>query len=60
MANCAKGNKADFLEQFSPKILETDKSEVESILNDYQEKDRVPRVKKNVSNILNNKQDIFE
>ncbi|GLF90831.1 hypothetical protein Saga11_20900 [Bacillus safensis] len=60
MANCAKGNRPDLVEQLSPKILRTDKNEVEKILNDYQQKDRVPRVKMKVSKILANKQEIFE
>ncbi|MEM5030714.1 hypothetical protein WKH33_17100 [Priestia sp. WB3] len=60
MAHCAKGNRPVLVEQYSPKILHTDKSEVENTLNDYLQKDGVPRVKTNVSTILNNKEDIFE
>ncbi|KIL21207.1 hypothetical protein B4134_1968 [Bacillus safensis] len=59
MANCA-GNGPALVEQFSPKILKTDKNEVEKILHDVNQKDQVPRVKMKVSNILENKQDIFE
>lgn len=60
MANCAKGNRPALVEQYSPKILKTDKNEVEKILNEYYQKDHVPRVKMKVSKILENKQDIFE
>ncbi|WP_260861335.1 hypothetical protein [Bacillus pumilus] len=60
MAHCAKGNRPVLVEQYSPKILHTDKSEVENTLNDYLQKDGVPRVKTNVSTILNKKEDIFE
>ncbi len=60
MANCAKGNRPVLVEQCSPKILRTDKNEVENTLNDYLQKDRVPRVKMKVSKIMNNKEDIFE
>ncbi|MDX5486074.1 hypothetical protein NJE56_14010 [Bacillus pumilus] len=60
MTHCAKGNRPVLVEQCSPKILHTDKSEVENTLNDYLQKDGVPRVKTNVSTILNNKEDIFE
>ncbi|KPN15027.1 hypothetical protein AKG37_17240 [Bacillus australimaris] len=60
MANCAKGNRPVLVEQFSPKILRTDKKEVEKILIDYHQKDCVPRVKMKVSKILENKQVIFE
>ncbi|MFK4463040.1 hypothetical protein ACLOAS_09245 [Bacillus sp. PVC-6B] len=59
MANCA-GNRPALVEQFSPKILKTDKNEVEKILHDVNQKDQVPRVKMKVSKILENKQDIFE
>ncbi|WP_285708563.1 hypothetical protein [Bacillus safensis] len=60
MANCAKGNRPPLVEKFSPKILRTDKNEVEKISHDVHQKDPVPRVKMKVSNILENKQDIFE
>ncbi|WP_240667861.1 hypothetical protein [Bacillus pumilus] len=60
MANCAKGNRPVLVEQCSPKILRTDKNDVENTLNDYLQKDRVPRVKMKVSKIMNNKEDIFE
>ncbi|TSI05778.1 hypothetical protein [Lysinibacillus sp. BW-2-10] len=60
MANCVKGCGDIYVEQFSPKILGTDKIEVEQILNDYYQKDGVPRVKMKVSKILKNKQEIFE
>ncbi len=60
MANCAKGNRTALVEQYSPKILKTDKNEVDKILHDVNQKDQVPRVKMKVSNILENKQDIFE
>lgn len=60
MANCAKENRPTLVEQCSPKILGTYKNEVENVLNDYHQKDRVPRVKMKVSKILENKQDIFE
>lgn len=48
------------MEQYSPKILKTDKNEVDKILHDVNQKDQVPRVKMKVSKILENKQDIFE
>ncbi|MGM5474777.1 hypothetical protein [Bacillus pumilus] len=59
-AHCAKGNRPVLVEQYSPKILHTDKSEVENTLDDYLQKDGVPSVKMTVSTILNNKEDIFE
>jgi hypothetical protein len=60
MANCVKGYGDIYVEQFSPKILGTDNNEVEQILNDYYQKDGVPRVKMKVAKILENKQEIFE
>jgi hypothetical protein len=60
MANCVKGYGDIYVEQFSPKILGTDDNEVEQILNDYYQKDGVPRVKMKVAKILENKQEIFE
>ncbi|HZH62803.1 MAG TPA: hypothetical protein VEY70_25255 [Metabacillus sp.] len=60
MANCVKGFGDIYVEQFSPKILGTDKNEVEQILNDYYQKDGVPRVKMKVARIVENKQEIFE
>ncbi|WP_367304893.1 hypothetical protein [Bacillus pumilus] len=60
MVHCAKGNRPVLVEQYSPKILHTDKSEVVNTLDDYLQKDGVPRVKTTVSTILNNKEDIFE
>ncbi|MGS2778280.1 hypothetical protein ACVBAX_12995 [Robertmurraya sp. GLU-23] len=60
MANCVKGYGDIYVEQFSPKILGTDKYEVEQILNDYYQKDGVPRVKMKVARIVENKQEIFE
>ncbi|UDB47932.1 hypothetical protein [Bacillus safensis] len=60
MANCAKGNRPALVEQYSPKILKTNKNEVEKILHDVHQKDPVPRVKMKVFKILENKQDIFE
>lgn len=60
MANCVKGYGDIYVEQFSPKIIGTDKNEVEQILNDYYQKDSVPRVKMKVSKIVENKQEVFE
>jgi hypothetical protein len=60
MANCVKGKGDIYVEQFSPKILGTDKYEVEQILNDYYQKDGVPRVKMKVARIVENKKEIFE
>ena len=60
MANCVKGYGDIYVEQFSPKILGTDKNEVEQILNDYYQKDGVPRVKMKVARIVENKKEIFE
>jgi hypothetical protein len=60
MANCVKGYGDIYVEQFSPKILDTDKNEVEQILNDYYQKDGVPRVKMKVARIVENKKEIFE
>ena len=60
MANCVKGYGDIYVEQFSPKILGTDKNEVEKILNDYYQKDGVPRVKMKVARIVENKKEIFE
>ncbi|MGE8082032.1 hypothetical protein [Peribacillus loiseleuriae] len=60
MANCVKGYGDIYVEQFSPKILGTDKNEVEQVLNEYYQKDGVPRVKMKVDKIVENKQEIFE
>lgn len=60
MANCVKGYGDIYVEQFSPKIIGTDKNEVEQILNDYYQKDSVPRVKMKLSKIVENQQAIFE
>ncbi|MFB3167394.1 hypothetical protein P5G62_009755 [Neobacillus sp. 179-C4.2 HS] len=59
MANCVKGY-GNIVEQFSPKILGTDKSEVDQVLNDYFQIDDVPRVKMKLSIIMENKKEIFE
>ncbi|MFT8322547.1 MAG: hypothetical protein ABF649_16775 [Bacillus sp. (in: firmicutes)] len=60
MANCVKGYGDIHVAQYSPKILGTNKNEVEQILNDYYQKDGVPRVKMKVATIVDNKQEIFE
>ncbi|KMY53711.1 hypothetical protein AC623_06635 [Bacillus sp. FJAT-27231] len=60
MANCVKGYGDIYVEQFSPRILATDKDEVDQILNDYYQNDGVPRVKMKVARIVENKQEIFE
>ncbi|WP_368931144.1 hypothetical protein [Bacillus pumilus] len=39
MVHCAKGNRPVLVEQYSPKILHTDKSEVVNTLDDYLQKD---------------------
>jgi hypothetical protein len=48
------------VEQYSLRILGTDKNEVEAILNDYYQKDRVPRVRMKVERIVENKEEIFQ
>ncbi|WP_413306290.1 hypothetical protein AA0X95_05475 [Bacillus sp. 1P10SD] len=60
MASCAKGYGDYYIERLSPKILGTDKNEVEQVLNDYYQKDGVPRVKMKVARIMENKEEIFE
>ncbi|AGK53676.1 hypothetical protein [Bacillus sp. 1NLA3E] len=60
MANCVKGHGDIYVEQFSPKILEADKGDVDKVLNDYYQKDDVPRVKMKISRIMENKKEIFE
>ncbi|MFU8690777.1 hypothetical protein ACNA6I_13175 [Rossellomorea sp. FS2] len=60
MANCVKGYGDMNVEQFSPKILCTDNYEVEPIINDYYQKDGVPRVNMKVARIVENKQEIFD
>jgi hypothetical protein len=60
MANCVKGFGDIYVEQLSPKILGTDKNEVEQVLNDYYQKDDAPRVKMKVARIMENKKEIFE
>jgi hypothetical protein len=55
-----KGYGEIYVEQFSPKILGTDNYEVEQVLNDYYQKDGVPRVKMKVARIMENKTEIFE
>ena len=59
MANCFIRGGDPVVEQFSPKILGTQKNEVEQILNDYYQKDGVPRVKMKVARIKDNKKEIF-
>jgi hypothetical protein len=60
MANCVKGYGDFYVEQLSPKILGTDKNEVEQVLDGYYQKDSVPRVKMKVARITENKIKIFE
>lgn len=60
MANCVNGYGDIYVEQYSPKILGTDKNEVEQLLNNYYQKDGVPRVKMKIAKIVENKQEIFE
>jgi hypothetical protein len=60
MANCVKGYGDIYVEQFSPKILGTEISEVDQVLNEYFQIDGVPRVKMKLSRIMENKKEIFE
>jgi hypothetical protein len=60
MANCVKGYGDIYVEQFSPKILGTEISEVDQVLNEYFQIDGVPRVKKKLSRIMENEKEIFE
>ncbi|MED3561505.1 hypothetical protein [Bacillus xiapuensis] len=60
MANCVKGYGDIYVEQFSPKILGTDISEVGQVLNEYFQIDGVPRVKMKLSRIMENEKEIFE
>ncbi|WP_286163767.1 hypothetical protein [Bacillus sp. AFS088145] len=59
MANCVVRGGDPYVEQFKPKILETNKSEIENELDGYYQKDRVPRVKNRREYILYNKKVIF-
>lgn len=59
MANCFIRGGDFYVEQFSPKILRTERNEVEEVLNNYFQKDDVPRVKMKVARILENKKEIF-
>ena len=60
MTNCVKGHGDYAVEQFSPQILSADVNEVEKVLHDYLQKDSVPRVRKKIAFILDNKQEIFD
>jgi hypothetical protein len=60
MANCVKGYGDIYVEQFSPKILGTEISEVDQVLNEYFQIDGVPRVKMKLSRIMENEKEIFE
>ncbi|WP_391559290.1 hypothetical protein [Robertmurraya sp.] len=60
MANCVKGYGDIYVEQFSPKILGTELSEVDQVLNEYFQIDGVPRVKMKLSRIMENEKEIFE
>lgn len=60
MANCVKGYGDIYVEQFSPKILGTEISEVDQVLSEYFQIDGVPRVKMKLSRIMENEKEIFE
>lgn len=60
MENCVIGHGDYYVEQFSPKILGTDINEVEEVLNDYYQKDGVPRVKMKLAGIMDNRKKIFD
>ena len=60
MAKCFIRGGDPVVERFSPKILGTQKNEVEQILNDYEQKDGVPRVKMKVARIKDHMEEIFQ
>ncbi|MDQ0271743.1 hypothetical protein [Cytobacillus purgationiresistens] len=60
MANCFIRGGDPVVQQFSPKILGTEKNEVEPILFDYYQQDSVPRAKMKVARIMENKEEIFQ
>jgi len=59
MSNCVVRGGDPYVGQFNPKILETNKSEIENVLDLYYQKDSVPRVKNRRESIINNKKLIF-
>lgn len=60
MANCAANGNDPYLDRFNPKILMTNISEIDTVINSYYEIDSVPRVKNKIERILNHKDIIFE
>ncbi|RZT15552.1 hypothetical protein [Fictibacillus sp. BK138] len=60
MANCVKGYGDYYVERFSPKVLGTNKDEIEKVLRDYYQQDGVPRVRMKVNFILENREEIFD
>ncbi|WP_223702313.1 hypothetical protein [Sutcliffiella deserti] len=59
MTDC-DGSPNDFvLRDIKPKILETPILEVDEVLKEYETKDNVPRVKRDVKYIMENKESIF-
>ncbi|GIN21231.1 MAG TPA: hypothetical protein DEO65_12655 [Bacillus bacterium] len=60
MAKCAAIGNDPYVERFKPKILKTDMSEINTVLDSYYENDDVPRVKNKRERILDHKEVIFE
>ncbi len=60
MAKCAAIGNDPYVERFNPKILMTNMSEINTVLDSYHDNDDAPRVKNKIERILNHKKIIFE
>jgi hypothetical protein len=60
MAKCAAIGNDQYIERFNPKIIMTNMSEINTVLDRYYDNDAVPRVKNKKEKILNHKEVIFE
>ncbi|KDN59190.1 MULTISPECIES: hypothetical protein [Exiguobacterium] len=59
MVSCVEGHGGLYVDTQSPRILETHLDEIEPVLTAYERNDSVPRVRRQVAILLQNKDDIF-
>lgn len=59
MVNCIIIGSDPLVERYQPKILDTSKDEISSVLKNYYQIDTVPRVRNRVNSILDNDNEIF-
>mgnify|MGYP001120021345 CR=1 FL=1 len=60
MENCCVAFGDPIIEKISPKVIGLSTNNFEKVLNDYYQSDNVPRVKRKVAGIIENREVIFE